>query len=44
MPPATFSASASTVHAPTPPLWRLVLRSLPVPVLMSVICWVAFGR
>ena len=43
MPPATFSASASTVHAPTPPLWRLVLRSLPVPVLMSVICWVGAG-
>ena len=43
MPPATFSASASTAHAPTPPLWQLVLRSLPVPVLMSVICWVGAG-
>ena len=31
------------MHAPTPPLWRLVLRSLPVPVLMSVICWVGAG-
>lgn len=43
MPPAPFPAAASTVLAPPAPLWQLVLRSLPVPVLMSAICWVGAG-
>ncbi|OYX12140.1 MAG: hypothetical protein B7Z11_02485, partial [Acidovorax sp. 32-64-7] len=43
MPPASSPATAPTVHAPAPPLWRLVLKSLPPPVLVSVICWVGAG-
>ena len=42
MPPATDLAHASPARAATP-LWRLAIRSLATPLLMSAICWLGAG-
>ena len=43
MPPATDLAHASPARAATPLLWRLAIRSLATPLLMSAICWLGAG-